>query len=203
MANTSASDKVKEDLNFDIHPLLEKRWSPRAFSDEPLSEKSIGRLFEAARWAPSSYNDQPWHFIYATRDQPDAHRRLLQCLNEGNRAWAGAAPLLAVAVARPHFSRNGNPNRHAWHDVGQAIAFLTVQATAMDLYVHQMAGFSPERTKETYGIPDAYEPVTAFVVGHLGDPENLEDEGKRAAESRPQKRKGLEAFVFEGEWPGR
>lgn len=200
MVVKGSKDKKKQELQRPIHPLLQKRWSPRAFSDELLSKEQIQTLFEAARWAPSSYNDQPWFFLYATRDNEAQHKKLLSCLNEGNRSWAQKAPLLVVAIARPYFSRNSKPNRHAWHDVGQAIAHLTIQATAMDLYVHQMAGFSPEKTIEIYNIPDEYEPVTTFVVGRLGDPENLEDEGKRTSETKPQQRKPQEEFVFEGAW---
>jgi len=200
MVVQGSNDKKKQNRQQPIHPLLQKRWSPRAYSDELLSEKQIQTLFEAARWTPSSYNDQPWYFLYATRDNEEQHNKLLSCLNEGNRGWAQNAPLLVIAIARSHFSRNGKPNRHAWHDVGQAIAHLTIQATAMDLYVHQMAGFSPEKTLETYNIPGEYEPVTAFVVGLLGDPEQLEDENKRASETKPQRRKPQEEFVFDGEW---
>ena len=41
------------------YPVLDviiNRWSPRAMSGEPISEKELMPLFEAARWAPSSYN---------------------------------------------------------------------------------------------------------------------------------------------------
>lgn len=200
MVVKDSKDKEKENQQQPIHPLLQKRWSPRAFSNELLSQKQIQTLFEAARWAPSSYNDQPWYFLYATRGKEDQHEKLLSCLNEGNRSWAREAPLLVIAFARTHFSRNGRPNRHAWHDVGQAIAHLTIQAAAMDLYVHQMAGFSLEKTIETYNIPGEYEPVTAFVVGRLGEPKQLEDESKRASETKPQRRKPQEEFVFEGAW---
>jgi hypothetical protein len=36
-----------------------------------------------------------------------------------------------LSVARMIFQSTGKPNRHAFHDVGQAIASLTVQATAV------------------------------------------------------------------------
>lgn len=200
MTKVATVNKHKEELTIDIHPLLEKRWSPRAFSKQLLTDHQIKRLFEAARWAPSSYNDQPWFFLHATRDNRENHEKLLSCLNEGNRSWAKDAPLLVIAIARPHFQRNGKPNRHAWHDTGQAIAHLTFQATAMNLFVHQMAGFSPERTKEIYDIGDDHEPVTAFVVGYPGDPETLPEE-KKKSEFAPQRRKQQSDFVFEGTWP--
>ncbi|MNH11653.1 NADH dehydrogenase [compost metagenome] len=47
-----------------------KRWSPRAFTNEPISEATLLSFLEAARWAPSAYNSQPWRFLYARRDMP-------------------------------------------------------------------------------------------------------------------------------------
>ncbi len=40
------------------------RWSPRAFSEEPVPAEALRSLFEAARWAPSSANGQPWFFLW-------------------------------------------------------------------------------------------------------------------------------------------
>ena len=51
----------------DIHPLLKKRWSPRAFADQEIPEEVLNELFEAARWAASSMNEQPWQYVYAQK----------------------------------------------------------------------------------------------------------------------------------------
>lgn len=53
-----------------IDPLFTRRWSPRAFTGETISEAALFSLFEAARWAPSSYNSQPWRFIYGRAGMP-------------------------------------------------------------------------------------------------------------------------------------
>ena len=62
--------KPKPDTTVKIHPLIQNRWSPRAFSPKPIPHEAVMALFEAARWAPSSYNEQPWRFIYATAGHP-------------------------------------------------------------------------------------------------------------------------------------
>lgn len=192
--------KIKKDLNVPINELLQKRWSPRAFANRPVEPVKLTRLFEAARWAPSSFNDQPWHFLYAAREDEEAFEKLLDCLSENNRKWAGEAPVLMLAVTRTFFTKNEKPNRHAWHDLGQAIAYLTFQATEMDLYLHQMAGFSPERAREHFAIPEGYDPATAIALGYLGDPADLPAPfGER--ELKPQERRPLSSFVFRGSWP--
>ncbi len=42
------------------------RRSIRQFSKEPVSDKDIKELLEAAMRAPSALNEQPWHFIVIT-----------------------------------------------------------------------------------------------------------------------------------------
>jgi len=185
--------------DYPIHDLLRERWSPRAFSSRPVEPDKLRRLLEAARWAPSSFNEQPWHFLIASREDQENFERMLGVLWEGNRVWAAAAPLLMVTVARKQFARNAKPNRHAWHDVGQAISHLTFQAAAEGLFVHQMAGFDPEAARGLFDIPDDYEAVTAVAIGYPGDPAMLTDQ-LREMEVAPRKRRALADFVFEGKW---
>jgi len=189
----------REKTNFPIHDLLARRWSPRAFSDRPVEPEKLRSLLEAARWAPSSYNEQPWAYLVATREDPVEHARLLSVLVEGNVAWAQRAPILLLSIARLNFERSGKPNRHAFHDVGMASASLVFQATALGLVVHQMAGFSVEKARELYGIPEDWDPVAALALGYQGKPDSL-PERIRERELAPRTRKPLEQFIFTGRW---
>ena len=182
-----------------VHELIRRRWSPRAFSSRPVEREKLLSVLEAARWAPSSFNGQPWSFLVATKDDPAEFDRMLSCLVPQNQVWAKAAPVLMISVAKPHFEHNGKPNRHAWYDTGQAVAFLTLQATALDLGVHQMAGFSADKARELYAIPETAEPASAIALGYPGDPNSL-DEKLRERELAPGKRKPLKEFVFAGRW---
>jgi nitroreductase len=182
-----------------IHDLLRRRWSPRAFSDRPVEREKLLSVLEAARWAPSSNNEQPWHYLVATKEEPEEFARLLACLVEKNQSWARNAPVLMLSVASNVFSRNDKPNRHALHDTGQAVAGLTVQATALGLYVHQMAGFSIEKARETYQLPENVEPVAALALGYLGDPSILPPD-LREREHALSSRKPVGEFVFSGAW---
>ena len=131
-----------------IHDLLRRRWSPRAFANQAVEPETLGSLVEAARWAPSCFNEQPWSFLVATKDNDSEHRRMLECIVEGNVGWAQYAPVLMISVAKLAFDHNGKPNTHAWHDVGLAVGNMLVQATSLGLGAHQMAGFYPEKAKE-------------------------------------------------------
>lgn len=107
----------------------------------------------------------------------------------------GADGLSGETVLR----RKGKPNRHAFHDVGQAVANLIFQATVLGLVVHQMAGFYPDKVRELYGVPEQYEPVAAIVLGYPGDPQSL-PERLRQREMAPRERRPITDFVFTGRW---
>jgi nitroreductase len=182
-----------------IHELMARRFSPLAFSDRPVETAQLLSVLEAGRWAASCFNEQPWSFIVATKDHLVQYQQMLECLMEKNREWAGKAPVLMISVAKLNFDHSGKPNRHAMHDVGQAVANMSLQATSMGLFVHQMAGFDVEKTRRTYEIPATHEPVAAIAVGYGGDPNSLSDHFKQRALS-PRSRKKLGDFVFSGQW---
>ena len=183
----------------EIHDLLRRRWSPRAFADRPPERTTMLSMLEAARWAPSCFNEQPWNFIIAFRADAESFARVLQCLVEGNQAWAKRAAVLMITVAKLAFDRNRKPNRHAFHDVGLAMENLVIQATAMGVAVHQMGGSSVGKARDALGIPDGYEPVAAVAVGYPGSPDVL-DEPQRGSEHAPRSRRVSSTFAFGGTW---
>ena len=188
MEKTAQTDHAIEDV-------LARRWSPRAFADRPIEPEKIQRLFEAARWAASSFNEQPWRFFAATKDDPKAYEQALSCLVEKNQLWARLAPMLIITASKKIFSQNGKPNRVYVHDLGLAVGNLTVQATAMGLYVHQMAGVNLSQAQQVYDIPEDFEPLTAIAVGYPGDLDRLPEQF-RQAERGDRTRKPLPEIVF-------
>ena len=183
-----------------IHDLIARRWSPRAFDERPVEPEKLKSLCEAARWAPSSNNEQPWRFIVTSRkDTPTEHDRLLACLNERNRQWAFRAPILMLSVASLNFEDDGKLNRHAYHDTGMAMGNLLLQATALGLQVHQMAGFDVQKARETSLIPTGFDPVAMIALGYPGDPAVLPDY-LREREMKPRERQPISDFVFSIKW---
>ncbi|MGA2096317.1 MAG: nitroreductase family protein [Candidatus Acidiferrum sp.] len=182
-----------------IHEHIRHRWSPRAFSNKPVERTVLASLFEAARWAPSSSNEQPWAFLVATKDDHENFAKTLGVLVEFNAGWAKEAQVLVIAVSSLTFHANGTPNRNAFYDTGAAVALLSVEATARGLYVHQMAGFDPVKTKQVFGIPEGWEPIAAIAIGYPGDPESLPGH-LRDREVAPRTRKPLSEFVMSGQW---
>lgn len=184
----------------ELLPSIRDRWSPRAFSAKQVTNDLLHKLLEAAQWAASSFNEQPWRFIVATKQNPDAFARALSCLARANQEWARHAPVLILTVVKEQFTKNGKPNRCAEHDLGLAMGNFSAQATAEGLVLHQMAGIEADTIRELYGVPEGYHPVTAVALGYQGDPESLPDGWMKDSELETRTRKGLAEVVFTETW---
>ena len=178
-----------------IHKFISERKSIRAFADKPIDDEILIKLFEAARWAPSSMNEQPWRFIVSPKDKKNSFEKTLSCLNESNQVWAKYAAVLIVVLAKTNFSDKHVPNIHAFHDVGLAVGNISFQATASNLFIHQMGGIDKEKIRLLFEIPSEYEIVSVIAGGYKGDhgmlPENLQ-----WRESMPRMRKNLDDLIF-------
>ncbi|MDE5730102.1 MAG: nitroreductase family protein [Alistipes sp.] len=174
---------------------IRRRWSPRSYRPDPVTREQLMLLFEAARWAPSSNNAQSWFYRYTTSDHPEAHARLAECLTGGNRAWAPQAPVLIVSCGRKFFPGTRTFNRHWMHDVGAANLSLALQATALGMQLHQMAGFDLDACSRLLGLDtEAEEPVTMMALGYPGAADAL-PEPFRSRELLPRTRKETDSFV--------
>ena len=183
-----------------LHGLIRHRWSPVGFDgDRSIEGAKLLSILEAARWAASSSNLQPWRFIVAPKQNQAEFQKVLSVLAEGNQTWAQHAAVLLIAVAHK-FRKPDVINRHAGHDLGQAIAQMALQALDQGIYVHQMGGFFPDKARELYQIPDEFEPYTAIAMGYRApDLDHLSD-GHRGRESAQRERQSLSEMVFNGSW---
>lgn len=178
-----------------VLPVVLERWSPRSFAARTVDAGDLRTIFEAVRWAPSSYNEQPWRYIVGERGS-ETYDKIFNTLGEWNQLWAKTAPVLIVGAASPTFSHNNTPNGYAFHDLGAADAILCLQAQALGLHTHQMAGFDREAARKAFGIPADFVMGSAIALGYLGEPEALENEGQRNSEVQPRTRKPTGEFVF-------
>ena len=181
--------------NQPIESIFVRRWSPRAMSGEPLTEAELLPLFEAARWAPSTYNEQEWRFLYARRDTPH-WPTFFGLLAEPNQAWCDKAAVLGVVLSHKVFSANNKPNPVHTFDAGLSYQNLALQAAAMGLVAHGMAGFDFEKAREDLGVPDDYSVDAMFALGRPGDPATLPE--KVREREQPSGRKPVAEIIREG-----
>ena len=182
-----------------IDPWFLERWSPRAFTGEPIPEAALMTLLEAAHWAPSSYNAQPARFLYARRDTP-AWPTFLGLLAEGNQRWCRNAAALIIVVSRTTMDLPGRPapvpsHTHSF-DAGAAWACLALQGARSGWDAHGMIGFDLARARTELHVPDDYRVEAAIAIGKRGERSLLPPE--LAAREVPNTRRPLAESVMEG-----
>ena len=185
--------------DYPIDPMFLQRWSPRAFTGEPISETDLLTMLEAGRWATSSYNSQPWRFLYARRDTPHWDR-FLNLLAPFNQGWAKDASALMVLVSnslmRPPGADKDVPSHSHSLDAGAASSYFALQATRMGWFVHGMVGFDMERAFAELNVPQGYRVEAAYAVGKQGDKSKLPE--ALQAREYPSPRIPLAQLAFEG-----
>jgi nitroreductase len=175
--------------------IIQDRWSPYSFSSSPVEEYKLKAMLEAAGYAPSCFNEQPWMFVYSTKQNRKVFDDYLGFMADANKVWAQNAYAIIISMARTRFSYDGSQNKYAFHDTGMAVSNLLLQAYSMDVYVHQMAGYSVEKVKEYFNLGDDIEPVAMMAVGYIGDGQSLSPEILAKDENR-RPRKQVNEFVF-------
>jgi nitroreductase len=174
--------------DYTLHPIVGTRRSPRAYSHtHELTADDVGPLFEAARWSASSSNSQPWSFVVGFRGD-DVFNTILGTLASGNAIWAQHASVLVANIAR-HETPEGKKLSHSVYDLGQAVAHLSIQATAEGIAVHQMGGFDADALGAALGIDSTQSVVTVMTLGVLGEvselPENLQEREQATRVRKP------------------
>lgn len=184
-----------------IHDLMTRRWSPRAFdANRPVSREQLASLLEAARWAPSCNNGQPWRFlIWDRRGDPAGFEQAFGCLSDSNKAWVKNVPLLMLGCAGSVFEANGRPNRFGQHDTGMAALSIALQAVALGLIAHQMAGFDAQKARELFSVPAEFTPMAMIAIGYQAPIDVLDEETKKK-DLASRTRRALKESFFEGRW---
>ena len=198
------------------------RSSPAVFDPtHDISDADLATLFDAARWAPSAGNSQPYRYLVGRRqgDEWDpTFTAIVETLARGNRRWAPAASVLAVSFVQvaklPETSKEFVFGATAAHDTGQATAYLTLQAHAMGLAVHQFAGFDHDAIAARASFGEAWAPMAGIAVGRAwpdaerdaahaavmtlaGRVEEYDLASNIERENKPRRRRSLTDVAFE------
>ncbi|MDI6021976.1 nitroreductase family protein [Leucobacter sp. UT-8R-CII-1-4] len=180
-----------------MHPntFFAERFSPMRFSTahEP-SQRELRVILEAAQSAPSAGNSQPWSFIVGMRGE-DTHTRLSAHLARSSTVWAPSASYL-IANVRQRFIEGSELEYSEFgrYDLGQAVAYMTVQAHSLGLASHQFRAFKKQALTEAFQLPEHLEIVTMTAIGladHL--------RGEVVGSGTDRTRRELDSLVFAGD----
>ncbi|MBB6680457.1 nitroreductase family protein [Aequorivita sp. 609] len=183
------------------YPILESiknRWSPRVFSNKPITKQQVKILLEAGRWAPSASNIQPWRVIWGLKGT-EMYDRIFNCLDEFNSSWAGNSQLLWINAYKKTMNNRDVDNFHALHDLGLFMGNVIQQANSMEIAVHQMAGVDFKKAQQEFGFADDYHVTTAIAFGYFGgNPEDLPEDLRKQELKEKRERMSQDKFAFNG-----
>lgn len=95
---------------------------------------------------------------------------------EFNQLWASKAPVLVLNCYAKHFSHNAQPNPTAQYDLGQAVAYYSLEATDLGLFVHQMTGFDAAKAHKLLALNDEISVFSVTAMGYLGQVDSLPED---------------------------
>jgi nitroreductase len=145
--------------------LLTKRYSVRAYRPDPVEDKKIQQILEAARIAPTASNRQPFQLIIIHTKGREAELRKIY-----NRDWFIQAPIIicAVGLKNNSWTRYDGANYNLV-DVAIAMDHLILAATNLGLGTCWIAAFNPDNAREVLELPDDVLPVIFTPVGYPAD----------------------------------
>jgi len=122
-------------------------------------------------------------------------------LSRGNLGWVPGAPVVLVAAYQCDRApgEEKEASSHAAYDLGQAVAHLSLQATALGLATHQLRGFDRDRFATLARVPAWFRVMTGIALGRHGDPASADPEVARR-EERERHRRGLPDLVHVDTW---
>lgn len=165
----------------EFEKLIRERYSVRKFKNEHLSKEILDKILEAGHVAPTGCNYQPQRILVlntdesieklknCTRSHFDAPCAMLVCCNL-NESWT-----------RPYDSAKSAP-------VDAAIVTTHMMLAAKNEGIGScwVMHFNPEAMKNTFNIPESYQPVALLVMGYPADdatPFHMHDEKRPIEET--------------------
>jgi len=148
--------------------VIQKRRSVRKYKEDPIPEKALMRVLEAARLAPSGKNFQPWKFIIV---KDKVLKEKLAKASAG-QFFMAEAPIIIVGCGFPDncYAHMGRYMKSWSVDVTIALEHLILQAQEEGLGTCWIGSFEEEEVKAILNIP---ENVKVLALTPLGYPDEI------------------------------
>lgn len=160
-----------------------------AWTDEPVSDETLVRIFDLMKMAPTSANQSPARFIFVK--SKEAKEKLAPALSEGNLAKTMAAPVTAIIGYDVEFYEHlprlfpHAPEARTWFNWSKEWAemnafrngslqgaYFMLAARACGLDCGPMSGFDMKKVDEAFFAGTAVKSNFLCNLGH-GDPKGL------------------------------
>jgi nitroreductase len=165
--------------------LIANRYSVRAYRPDPVEDKKLRCVLDAARLAPTACNRQPFQIVMV-----HTQSRETELLRIYHQPWFVQAPLILCAVGLPRESwvRSADQRRYLDVDVAIVMDHLILEAANQGLGTCWIAAFNAKAAREVLSLPDEVEPLIFTPLGYPADAPGLKE------------RKPLETLVRYEHW---
>ncbi|MFC1981050.1 nitroreductase family protein [Chloroflexota bacterium] len=185
---------IPEEDVMEVMEAITTRRSIRKYKPDPIDDKTLEMVLEAARLAPSWANTQCWRFIVVRDNKTKA--QLAATLSEGNTATPAINSAPVVIVACAELGKSGYEDEVArtdkgdWFmfDVALAMQNLVLAAQSLGLGTVHVGLFDAEKAASILEVPEGFSVVE---MAPLGYPDQVRD---------PRPRKELSEIVFYDKW---
>ena len=152
-----------------LSDVIAKRYSVRAYNDQPVSEVALKSILESANAAPSGGNRQAYEIVVVR----DAKRRRKLAIASHEQGFVADAPVVLVFFANSARNREQYRERGAslycLQDSAVACAYAQLAATALGLGTCWVGSFEDRVGSEILGAPASWQPVAILPIGHPAD----------------------------------
>jgi nitroreductase len=149
----------------DFQDLIRRRYSVRAYSQEPVAEEAIERILEAGRLAPTAANRQPFRIVVLrSADHAEGLRRVYA------RGWFRDAPYILCVCgvsAEAWVRRDGRS--HLDIDAAIVMDHMILAATNEGLGTCWIANFDVAAAREVFEVRPDEVPLLLTTLGHAAD----------------------------------
>lgn len=150
----------------DFFDLISKRYSVRAYTNQPVEESKLEQILEAARMAPTAANRQPFIIIVI---HTSGKEQLLERIY--GPKWFTDAPLVLCVCGTPGQAWVRRQDGKSYCDVDAAIVMdhIILAATALGLGTCWIGAFDPAAAREVLNLPSEVVPVAFTPLGYAAD----------------------------------
>jgi 3-hydroxypropanoate dehydrogenase len=175
-------------MNVTTEQLFDNARSHNGFTDEPVSEAELRRIYDLMKWGPTSANSSPARIAFVA--SAEAKAKLLECVSPGNVAKTRSAPVTAIIgmdlafyeklpVLFPHadarswfLGKKAHADATAFRNASLQGGYFILAARAVGLDCGPMSGFDTAKVDAAFWAGTTV--TTNFIcnLGH-GDPSKL------------------------------
>jgi len=156
----------------ELFKVIRNRRSIRKYKTDPISDRDLKKILEAARLAPSWANTQCWRFIIIV--DPQVKNELADTLPLRNRGADAirTAPVTIAACAEVNkagfFDGVASTDKGDWFmfDVGIAMEHIALAAQSLGLGTLHIGNFDALKAETVLNVPDGYRIVEIMPVGY-------------------------------------